>query len=287
MQYYRIFSSIADLYSPCGGLETQLLFGESVLSGGSGRFYAYSQIVRDQYFWRPYPGTLALEQLVPCVVHSDCTPNAAVISFSALLEPWKLPLPFGTLLSLSPNNQLSLPSEMVKYLSQTFGPGIPTCNPRDIRHLKENISSSCLLEDAERCLDFPYLWGGRSLHKGLHNFGIDCSGFVNLLYQSQGWNIPRNARDQYLDCIFVDSFEELPIGGLVFLHEKETSKISHVMLKKDSHGLIHASESIGKVHISILGRDCELSKGNFYTGVSTEEKKIASFGIPKKRKAFL
>lgn len=50
---------------------------------------------------------------------------------------------------------------------------------------KENIIETSLL-----LLNSPYLWGGRT------PFGIDCSGFTQLIYKINGYKIDRDAKDQ-------------------------------------------------------------------------------------------
>ncbi|WP_201456932.1 C40 family peptidase [Chlamydia sp. 17-3921] len=286
MQRYQLYSPVADLFSETGGLETQLLFGERVLYK-CGRYYACSQLIKDGDFWRPYPGNLFSKQVSPCTFPTNYHPNAAVISFSATLDPWNIPLPFGSLLTLDSDHRLLLPSTVSNCLSKFFGIEKPSCNPLHVRRFEEKISIKNLLQDAERFLNRPYLWGGRSLHNNLFSSGVDCSGFINLLYQSQGLSIPRNAQDQYLDCIPVKKFEDLPIGGLVFLQTQGESHMSHVLLKKDSQSLLHSSESVGKVNLYVVGKDFELFGNRFYSLAYRNKKQTAYFGIPKRRKAFL
>ncbi len=80
-----------------------------------------------------------------------------------------------------------------------------------------------------------YVWGGRSACQ-LRHFsgreilgGVDCSGFVNLLYRMVGIDIPRDAYCQYKKCVPIIG-KELQDGDLVFYKRNAASKISHVML---------------------------------------------------------
>ena len=47
-----------------------------------------------------------------------------------------------------------------------------------------------LINNAMVYLNTPYLWGGRT------PFGIDCSGFTQIIYRLQGMKIPRDAYQQ-------------------------------------------------------------------------------------------
>lgn len=99
-----------------------------------------------------------------------------------------------------------------------------------------------LVEWAYSYLNSPYLWGGRS------HFGIDCSGFTQLVYRMIGHSIPRDASEQ-ANCGDALSFiEEAEPGDLAFFDNNE-GKIIHVgILLKDNY-IIHAS---GKVRLDRL-----------------------------------
>lgn len=101
-------------------------------------------------------------------------------------------------------------------------------NPRDI-----------LIIQALKYFNAPYLWGGRS------PFGIDCSGFTQVLYKMIGIRIPRDASQQVrlgVPLAFVD--EALP-GDLAFFDDEE-GNIVHVGIIWRRNKIIHAS---GKVRI--------------------------------------
>ncbi|SPN73396.1 Gamma-D-glutamyl-L-lysine endopeptidase,NlpC/P60 family [Chlamydia serpentis] len=285
MKHYLSFSPSADFFSEKGSIETQVLFGERILFQGN-KCYAYSQLFQDQSSWKPYPGYGFCSTLVPYNPELYITPNVAITSLNAFLDPWNIPLPFGTLLCINSRNTVSFPNHILSYLNSIWGPGIPKCDPQHFRYLK-SWSSELALQDAKLFLDLPYLWGGRSVHKSLKNSGLDCSGFMNLLYQAQGYNIPRNSMDQYADCNFITKFENLPPGGLVFLCRQGESRISHVMLKKDSLTLIHASGYSGKIEYFVLERDGRFIDSKFYIFFKKNQRGRAFFGVPKKRKAFL
>ncbi|EPP35109.1 nlpC/P60 family protein [Chlamydia ibidis] len=281
MTYYYLSSSVVDLRSIAGELETQLLFGERLICSTS-KCFAYSQLTYNRGTWQPYPIDIFPENSSFSILSSPLIPNAVVHSFNAILEPWGIPLPYGTPLTIDKQGHVSLPREMLA-LFPTNSNKKSFCDPRHYSFLSSQKNSlHSLIKTSEKFLGIPYLWGGRCIHDNL-NLGTDCSGFINILFQAHGMNIPRNARDQYHDCLFMDNFNDLPLGGLVFLKSRTSDQISHVMLKQSSKSIVHAVQSLGRVVKSIIGADCEFAGNMFYFG---NKWNIASYGVPKKRRAF-
>lgn len=98
---------------------------------------------------------------------------------------------------------------------------------------KENIQ-----ETAKLFLNTPYLWGGKNI------LGIDCSGFVQVVYSLHGFLIPRDARDQEKEGESVLSLTEALPTDLLFF--EKNGKIIHVGIYMGDGKVIHAS---GKVRI--------------------------------------
>ncbi|MEC7839461.1 MAG: C40 family peptidase [Chlamydiota bacterium] len=113
-----------------------------------------------------------------------------------------------------------------------------------------NVKCSSIIDDSEKFLGFPYLWGGRSaFSKSFQDCltSVDCSGFTNLLYRVRGINIPRNANDQYAFCQKITA-KQLQPGDLVFSSPvKDPEKIDHVMLYIGGDKIIEARMSSGDV----------------------------------------
>lgn len=84
-----------------------------------------------------------------------------------------------------------------------------------------------------------YLWGGRTF------FGIDCSGFVQMVYKLNGVQLRRDASQQAEDGEIVDFLASAMLGDLAFF-DNEEGKITHVGLMLNNHEIIH---SAGKVHV--------------------------------------
>lgn len=99
-----------------------------------------------------------------------------------------------------------------------------------------------MIEFAQKFLDVPYLWGGRSI------FGIDCSGFVQLCARAAGKLLPRDASEQVKIGDFVYFLPEIQPGDLAFFGN-EDGHIVHVGMMLDNERILHAS---GKVRIDYL-----------------------------------
>ncbi len=104
------------------------------------------------------------------------------------------------------------------------------------------IERKGLVEDAYTFLNTPYLWGGRT------PLGIDCSGFTQMVFRLNGFNLPRDAWQQAQIGDTLTFPEEAQPGDLAFFDNKE-GRITHTGIVLDKARIIHAS---GKVRIDKL-----------------------------------
>lgn len=91
-------------------------------------------------------------------------------------------------------------------------------------------------------LNAPYLWGGKT------PFGIDCSGFTQMVYKLNGYHLLRDASQQATEGEALSFIEESEPGDLAFF-DNEEGKIIHVGIIMDDNYIIHSS---GKVRIDRL-----------------------------------
>ena len=99
-----------------------------------------------------------------------------------------------------------------------------------------------LINTAYMYLNAPYLWGGKTL------FGIDCSGFTQMVYKLNGYKLLRDASQQASQGEVLSFIEESEPGDLAFF-DNEEGKIIHVGIMLENNYIIHAS---GKVRIDRL-----------------------------------
>lgn len=107
------------------------------------------------------------------------------------------------------------------------------------------ITKELLLKIARKYLNAPYLWGGRS------PFGIDCSGFTQVVFKICGFQLPRDAYQQAEFGEIVDFVETAEPCDLAFFQNAE-GRITHVGILLDQQEIIHAS---GKVRIDKIDHE--------------------------------
>ncbi len=125
------------------------------------------------------------------------------------------------------------------YLRQFSLGGDPMALKGNVSYRKPRNLRQLIIGQALKYFNAPYLWGGRS------PFGIDCSGFTQVIYKIAGIRLPRDARDQVFSGTTVSFVEETRPGDLAFFDDPEGS-IVHVGIIWDRNKILHAS---GKVRI--------------------------------------
>jgi len=100
----------------------------------------------------------------------------------------------------------------------------------------ENLRTE-MIETAKSYLSSPYLWGGKT------PFGIDCSGFSQIVYKICGLAIPRDASQQVNLGYSRNFIDEAEPGDLAFF-DNEEGKVTHVGIILEGRKIIHASGSV-------------------------------------------
>lgn len=156
--------------------------------------------------------------------------------------------------NLLQNETLKLSSDLVEFVQDQEGQLYPISLGSNLNGLSllnhsydsefskgHNLKSN-LIETAFLYLNAPYLWGGKT------PFGIDCSGFTQMVYKLNGYKLLRDASQQATQGEALSFIEESEPGDLAFFDNNE-GQIVHVgIIMKDNY-IIHAH---GKVRIDRL-----------------------------------
>lgn len=95
------------------------------------------------------------------------------------------------------------------------------------------MPKSNLIQIASLYLNAPYLWGGKT------PFGIDCSGFTQMVYKINGYKLFRDASEQATQGEVLSFIEESEPGDLAFF-DNEDGDIIHVGIIMENNYIIHA-----------------------------------------------
>ena len=161
-----------------------------------------------------------LNKLEPCYVNDLVEVVQDLTTFETI------PVVIGSMIRGLDNETFSIAGKKYEYTGQ-----VVCAQPET--SIKE------VLEHAMMFMNTPYLWGGKS------PFGIDCSGFVQLVYMLSGVRLLRDAAEQTAAGEHISFLDEARPGDLMFF-DNEEGEITHVGISLPDNEIIHAS---GKVRI--------------------------------------
>jgi len=110
------------------------------------------------------------------------------------------------------------------------------------RTVPATYSNDLLLRLIQQWLNAPYLWGGRTF------MGVDCSGFVQVVFKVLGIPLLRDASLQITQGNEVENIAAAQTGDVAFF-ANEQGRIVHVGIVLHGNKIAHAS---GKVRIDAL-----------------------------------
>ncbi len=151
--------------------------------------------------------------------------NADLIEYVATPGNSLMPIPLGASLSFLDHTDINVENFAFEGMKTTGITG------------KQNI-----LRTAFMYLNAPYLWGGKT------PFGLDCSGFTQMVYKLNGYKLQRDASQQATQGEALSFIEESEPGDLAFF-DNEEGHIIHVGIIMEDNYIIHGH---GKVRIDRL-----------------------------------
>ncbi|BAO77547.1 C40 family peptidase [Winogradskyella sp. PG-2] len=152
------------------------------------------------------------------------------------------------------NSDFKLSKDLIEYVSDTKNNLYPIPIGSDLNGLEllnHNFDGSIISSKSDKSeiikttflyLNSPYLWGGKT------PFGIDCSGFTQMVYKLNGYKLFRDASEQAAQGEALSFIEESEPGDLAFFDNAEGNIIHVGIIMKDNY-IIHAH---GKVRIDRL-----------------------------------
>ena len=224
--------------------ESQLLYGDRVEiheeKKGWVRVNALEQMEwTHQKRWEGYPGWMELTQLIP--EPEDWAPNLVITAkLGTVLEKPEPNAPVRFTLSLGTRLVGILDGDRWKLKLLDGSTGWITADQATLLEKLTQLRAdperwrAGLVRTARLFLGDPYYWGGRSAYNptvsGPPHTAVDCSGLVGLVYKANGWIIPRDAQEQWMQALPIPPKQLLP-GDLIFLHDlNDSKKVIHVML---------------------------------------------------------
>ena len=202
---------------------SQLLFGESVkVLKTKDKLWVRVRSLHDNY-----EGWMTTTMLHPVAEEIAITPSAFAVTEMlgvVSLEEKQLHIPVGSSLPFFENGKGRLGELAYRF------------NGQYCKRNEQQPGAELVRQLATPWLNVPYLWGGRS------PLGVDCSGFVQVLFKLMGIDLPRDAWQQAQEGKAVKKFDHSKPGDLAFFDNKED--IVHVGILVGDGQIIHSSGSV-------------------------------------------
>ena len=225
--------SIPMRYEPneVSGLETECLFGETLVILDKHKDWYYCKLLTDNYFG--WVKKLNLGEMYP-YTHRVISKRTFLFKDKDVKSGCIDYLPLGSQVSVKIIDKEWTKVYLFKNSKHRFG-YIPS------HHI---IGKDSKIQDwvsiAEKLIGSPYVWGGRN------SIGLDCSALLQLSYQTYGEDIPRNTNNQLLlNKETIHRTDILERGFVVFWQ-------GHVGIMLDKLNCIHSNSYHKEVAVEPL-----------------------------------
>jgi cell wall-associated NlpC family hydrolase len=214
-------TAVADLRRaprPDSPVDTQVLYGEMVDVFEAEEGWCWVQAHEDKYVG--YVADTALTSRIVPPTHIITAPRTFLYPGPDMKLPAEAALSMGARIAISGEAE----TRGTSYLTLARGGAVIAAHAAPVsQHFSDPVAI------AERLLETPYLWGGRSGH------GIDCSGLVQMAYAQVGISLQRDTGMQrHTAGRALADGADLQRGDLVFWQ-------GHVAMMADPQTIIHAS----------------------------------------------
>ncbi len=210
-------------------MKSQLLFGEHFTILEKDKYWSKIKLQFDDY--EGYIDNKQYTEITDSLFHklskNDAVYSGEIIDFITNYTKELITIPLGSRLPFFTNNEFTLKDDRYSFDGKTFS---------------ERLPKSEIIQNAFIYLNTPYLWGGKT------PFGIDCSGFTQMVYKLCGHKLYRDANKQATQGEVLSFIEESEPGDLAFF-DNEDGDIIHVGIILNDYHIIHAH---GKVRIDTL-----------------------------------
>ena len=204
---------------------SQLLFGETFKILEKDKLWSKIQLTFDNY--EGYVNNKQYEEIsenyfVKLIEEETPYYSSEIIDFITNTKSELTTIPLGATLPFFKDKKLEINKQLFTYEGSFISGKKP----------KKDI-----LQIAFNYLNTPFLWGGKT------PFGIDCSGFTQMVYKLCGYSLFRDAKQQATQGEVLSFIEECEPGDLAFFDNDE-GEIIHVGIILNDYHIIHAYEKV-------------------------------------------
>jgi len=159
-----------------------------------------------------------------------------------LYEQAPMHVPFGSSLPPLRDGEATWGTKRIKHPGHVWNPHQANWNTQSINQI------------ARMFMNTPYLWGGKTV------FGVDCSGFTQMVFKFFDIPLNRDAHQQAAQGEPLQSLDQSRCGDLAFFDNPE-GRITHVGILLNTNEIIHSSGSVridGMDDLGIIHHDSGL-----------------------------